>query len=76
MNMKSLDEQERSHEYDRKILSIRKLQSSIVELQKLKEEHAKLGGFFKKKARLAVEEKMRNTEKTIAETKNAFNTEK
>ena len=64
--LKSLDKNaDRQRTYEKTMIKIRDLRSTRIEIGKLKEEHGRLGGIFKKKARLEVEEKIKNAEQKI-----------
>ena len=59
------EDNERLESYTAKIASINEMTSLKDTLNKLKEEHATLGGLFKKKKRLEVEEKIKQVEAKI-----------
>lgn len=63
------EDQERLKEYESNITSIDEIIKHKDTLKRLKAEHATLGGFFKKKKRLEVEEKIRQVESKIDEIK-------
>ena len=75
--LSTFDEDEsRLQTYSEKIAAINEIYKLKDTCRSLKDEHAKLGGVFKKKERLAVEEKINSAEKRISEIRGALSSER